>query len=124
VPQLVLVCYATLVSTVGLWISCARWCDSAERLRDDTDLTMSRLNLAASELAYRGMWGRVRLLFQAVQDFRLALVNFSRNVAMAPVLDLTTELGDKLRAAYRAAVQVHNAVVDVLQSLHHERRGA
>lgn len=104
--------------------TCARWRNAVGSPRDDTDLTMSRLNMAVNQLAHRGEWGPVRPLFQAAQDFLLTLANMSRNAAMAPGPDLTTELGDRLREVYRAATDAHNAVVNVLQSLDQERCGS
>jgi hypothetical protein len=104
--------------------TCARWRNAVGSPRDATDLTMSRLNMAVNELAHRGEWGAVRPLLQVAQDFLLILANVSRNAAMAPGPDLTTELGEGLRAVYRAAADAHNAVLDVLQSLDHERCGS
>ncbi len=104
--------------------TCARWRNAVGRPRDDTDLTMSRLNMAVNQLAHRGEWGRVRPLFEAAQDFLLTLANMSRNAAMAPGPDLTTELGGKLREAYSAIAQAHNSVVDVLHGIDFERSGS
>ena len=102
---------------------CTRWRNAVGRPRDDTDLTMSRLNMAVNQLAHQGQWGPVRPLFEVAQDFLLTLANVSRNAAMAPGPDLTTQLGDRLREVYRSASDAHNAVVDVLQSLDHGRCG-
>lgn len=104
--------------------TCARWRNAVGNPRDDTDLTMSRLNMAVNQLAHYGQWGRVRPLFETAQDFLLTLANVSRNAAMAPGPDLTTELGDKLREAYSTVAQAHNSVVDVLQSINYERSGS
>lgn len=103
---------------------CVRWRNAVGRPRDDTDLTMSRLNMAVNELAHRGQWEPVRPLFEASPDFILILANVSRNAAMAPGPDLATELGDRLREVYRTAADAHNAVVDVLQSLNHQQSGS
>jgi hypothetical protein len=101
-----------------------RWRNAVGGPRNDTDLTMSRLNIAVNQLAHRGEWGLARSLFQAAQDFLLTLANVSRNAAMTPGPDLTTELGDRLGESYSAAAQAHNAVVDALQHLDHERCGS
>jgi hypothetical protein len=101
--------------------TCTRWRDAVGRPRDDTDLTMSRLNMAVNQLAHRGQWGSVRPLFETAQDFLLTLANVARNAAMAPGPELTTELGKKLGEAYSAVAQAHNSVVDVLYSIDHQR---
>ena|SRR3712207_448381 len=104
--------------------TCARWRNAVGSPHDDTDLTMSRLNMAVNQLAHQGEWGRVRPLFEAAQDFLLTLANMSRNAAMAPGPHLTTELGAKLGEVYSAVAQAHNSVVDVLQSINYERSGS
>lgn len=101
--------------------ACARWQAALGRPRDDSDLTMSRLSMAVNQFAHRGEWGPLRPLFHAAQDFLLTIATVTRNAAMAPGPDMDTELGERLREAYRSTAQAHNAIVDVLQSLDHGR---
>ena len=102
----------------------ARWRDAIGNPRDDTDLAMSRLNMAVNELAHQGQWRRARQLFEVAQDFLLVLANVSRNAAMAPGPHLGTEIGNKLGDAYRAAADAHNAIVAVLETLNNNPSGS
>lgn len=104
--------------------TCARWRSAVGTPRDDTDPTMPQLAMAVNELAHRGEWGPVRPLFEAAQDFLLTLASMARSAAMAPGPDRTTELGDRLRDAYELTAQAHNAVVDIVRSLDHQRRAS
>lgn len=101
-----------------------RWRNAIGNPHDDTDPTMSRLNIAINELAQQGEWRHARSLYEVARDVLLVLANVSRNAAMAPGPHLGTEVGSKLGEAYRATAEAHNAVVAVLESLNNYTSGS